>query len=293
MLTLGDSPTHSRGHTKGTASFPDPTCMRGRMGKGCSALCQSLFPLQHLQLGTSRARQGRAGQGKEAAVRGWFPLPSSHSLFVQQRLLQHPGQLFLQSARRRLKPPCSADMSSKGIIKKKKQPNQNSNNNNKIQQREENIQSAPRHKVSLALSTVPMALWLHPSQSRGSPHRQAGGEADLLLAAQKLFLVEGSPKRREFQPRAVYFLYFCRFHLWFRGIQTQLEPLPFTCQSPAQPHQDPLPRDICPKTPQRQKALPCTSSLHQGEAQGQELPGKCLWRTDSHCQSQMHIPEPS
>lgn len=108
-----------------------------------------------------------------------------------------------------------------------------------------------------------MALWLHPSQSRGSPHRQAGGETDLLLAAQKLFLVEGSPKHWEFWPRAVYFLYFCTFHLWFRGIQAQLEPLPFTCQSPAQPHQDPLPRDTCPKTPQGQRALPCTSSLHQ------------------------------
>lgn len=33
------------------------------MSNGCSALCQSLFPLQHLQLGVSRAPQGRPGQG--------------------------------------------------------------------------------------------------------------------------------------------------------------------------------------------------------------------------------------
>lgn len=63
MLTPGDSPTPSRGHTQGTASFSDPASMQGGIGRGCSALCQSFFPLQHLQLGLSTAPQGRAGQG--------------------------------------------------------------------------------------------------------------------------------------------------------------------------------------------------------------------------------------
>lgn len=75
MLTLGDSPTHSRGHTKGTASFPEPGSMQGGTGKGCLALCQSLFPLQHLQWGVSRAPQGRAGQARGAGSHCHLPIP--------------------------------------------------------------------------------------------------------------------------------------------------------------------------------------------------------------------------
>lgn len=98
-------------------------------------------------------------------------------------------------------------------------------------------------------------------QCRGSPHRQAGGEANLLSAAQKLFLAEGFPKHWEFWPQAVYFLYFLHISLVVQRNSGTIRTLPFIYQSPADPHQDLLPRDTCPETPQGQRG--CTSSLHQ------------------------------
>lgn len=140
-------------------------------------------------------------------------------------------------------------------------------------------------------SSVGLPAWSPQCCGRipSSPGGPCTGEADFSLTARKLFLVEGSPKSQEFQPRAVYFLYFCRFHLWFRGIQAQLEPLPLTHQNPARQHQDPLPGQLgkppALKPGQRQRALPRTPSSHRGDGQGQELPGKGLRETGSHHQA--------
>lgn len=141
-----------QGTHSGDSIFLGPCQHAGRDRQG---LLSSLPELLSPPAPAAGAEHSSPGQAREAAMGGWFPLPSSHSLFVQQRLLQLPGQLFSQSARRRLKPPCLADMSSKGIIKKKRKIKTTTT---KIQRQEENIQAAPRHKVSPALSTVLMAV---------------------------------------------------------------------------------------------------------------------------------------
>lgn len=192
MLTLGDRPTHSRGqHLSQTL----PACREGWQGL-LSSLPEPLPPPAPAA-GVSRAPQGRAGQGGcngGPVPTAIFPFPICAAKFTPAS-----WAIVLTVCKNEIKTSLfgknEQQRNNKKEEEKKTKPKQQQKNPTTRRK-----YSFIRHKVSLALSTVPMKLWLHPSLSKGSPHRQGGGEADLSLEAQKPFLVEGSPKHWEFRP---------------------------------------------------------------------------------------------
>lgn len=186
-----------QGTHSGNSIFPRPCQHAGRDGQGLLSSLPEPLPPPAPAGGVSRAPQGRAGQA--GCNGGLVPTAISPFPICAAKVTPASQAIVLTVCKKEIKTSLFGRHEQQRNNKKEKKNLPKPKQQQKIQQ-EENIQAAPRHKVSPALSTVPMALWLHPSQSRGSPHRQSGGEANLLLAAQKLLLVEGSPKRWEFQP---------------------------------------------------------------------------------------------
>jgi len=87
---------------------------------GDGASTQQMLTGLHVTItAPSRAPRGQRGTPAPTAGGEWLPPPFSYPLSTQQRSLQHPGQLFLRSARKRLKPPHLVAVSGRGIKKKK------------------------------------------------------------------------------------------------------------------------------------------------------------------------------